>query len=653
MSAARQARPLSTGDAVLRRAASLLLLFIVAKLTLLALRAGDGHPLPPLDGAGLLSLFGQDLLIAVAFLTLDLQAQRLTAGSPRLARIASRAAWAVYAALVAWTALNVPIARTLGTPLTVSLLGAAGGALSDSILGYLDLPNVLAVSGLLLVSALAPAERSWRLLARPALLSHARTARLIGLGALALATLLVSSATAETDRSGRVHLGSLGDNASWALLRSASQQLQRGRHGTRTSANELTTLTLRKLTLGSAKPARDLSRFRGKARGLNVLWVILESTGARYLRDWQRGADLTKRDPMPNLTRLTRRALRFQNAYAAYPESIKGLWAQLCAASPAPHTKAADYAAAHVPCAGIGAQLRRVGYRTAFFHSGRFVYLGMRHVVRGRGFETLRDAGSIDSPHASSFGVDDNATAGALLRWIGHGGKRRPFFAVYSPIAGHHPYELPGGGPSPFGRATDKERYLSDLYRGDLALGRLLDGLRRRGLLEQTLVIVDGDHGEAFRQHAGNIAHSLHIFEENVHVPLYMVLPARLAPREQLVIPQLASLTDVAPTLLELIGAPLPAAMQGRSLLAPLGPQTSRPVVFFADHARTRLGLRHGSFKLILERESERAMLFDLAQDPDERRDIAARQPLRVRRYRAYLQRWAARQRAWVRSSKR
>jgi phosphoglycerol transferase MdoB-like AlkP superfamily enzyme len=136
--------------------------------------------------------------------------------------------------------------------------------------------------------------------------------------------------------------------------------------------------------LGSNNP----SQYRGAAAGRNIVLVMLESTGARYLKSY--GAST---DPMPHLTALADRGLLFENAFAVYPESIKGLFSVLCSRYPAFGIPADDYD--RVPCPSIAGQLRNAGYRTALFHSGRFMYLGMRSVIENRGFELLEDAGAI------------------------------------------------------------------------------------------------------------------------------------------------------------------------------------------------------------------------------------------------------------------
>jgi arylsulfatase A-like enzyme len=229
-----------------------------------------------------------------------------------------------------------------------------------------------------------------------------------------------------------------------------------------------------------------------------------------------------------------------------------------------------------------------------------------------------------------------------LLTWIDQGPRDRPFFVMYLPIAGHHPYNAPGEGPRPYGERPDLDRYASDLYRGDAAFGALEDGIAARGLADRTLWVVMGDHGEAFFQHEGNFAHTLFLYEENVHVPLIVAAPG-LTDRVVRA-PQIGSTADVAPTLLDLTGIAAPERWQGRSLLAN-DPGVAR---FYTDHTIWQMGLRSGRWKLIHEVESGRSKLFDLAKDPGETVDLAASERERVRRYEAHLAGWGARARERV-----
>ncbi|HRI52850.1 MAG TPA: sulfatase-like hydrolase/transferase, partial [Pseudomonadota bacterium] len=382
------------------------------------------------------------------------------------------------------------------------------------------------------------------------------------------------------------------------------------------------------------------------AAGRDVLWVVMESTAARYLRPF--GA---AEDPTPNLTALAAGSIAFESIYAAYPESIKGLFSLLCSQSPAAHTTAARYTQDRLPCPAIAQRFAAAGYKTAMFHSGWFVYLGMDGVIRDRGFAVKKDAGAIGGTYATSFGVDEASTVKQVLGYFDGLRPSERAFVMYLPIAGHHPYRSPGPAtrPRPFGEQTELDCYRNDLYLGDAALGALIEGLRARGRLARTALVFSGDHGEAFRQHEGNFGHTLYLYDENLRVPLLIVLPG-LTDQPGFALPrrvaQPGSVLDIAPTLLHLTGLPIPPKYQGRSLLRPAA--ADEVPRFLTDHAVYQVGLRQGRWKFIDEPESGRAQLFDLQADPDELQDVAAAQPQRVARYREHLRAFFTRQRLLV-----
>jgi arylsulfatase A-like enzyme len=364
-------------------------------------------------------------------------------------------------------------------------------------------------------------------------------------------------------------------------------------------------------------------------KGRNVILAVLESTGARHL-----GAYGGVPDPTPNLTALARRSIVFERAYAVYPESIKGLFATLCSRYPAFDTPPELYAGAS--CASLPETLSAAGYRTALFHSGRFDYLGMAAIVGHRGFERLEDAGAIGGRVNSSFGVDDASTVQRALRWIASLGKEDRFFLTYLPVAGHNPYEV--SRPGPFDGRDDFTRYLNALHEGDEALGELLAGVRALGLEDETVVIVYGDHGEAFGEHPGNFAHTMFIYEENVRVPYLIAAPGVID--RPLRVRRLASTIDTAPTILDLLGLPADRLQQGASLLGP----ESHMALFFTDYSLGWLGLADGCWKYLFETDSSQSRLFDVCGDPGETRDRAREFPDRVSSYRARVREWAGAQ---------
>jgi arylsulfatase A-like enzyme len=574
---------------------ALAVVLVVAKAALLALRVADGAAVAP-SGWLPIALLHEDVRVVAAFALLVALAWRVA----RLRAVVP----VVYAALAFWTAFNVPVARQLSSPLTFAFLHATGGAISDSIASYLT-PANLGVP--LAVCALA--------FALPRLLRAPGRGVAIVLTTTAVFTLALGPTAVRRAGVSGWHRTAVVTIAETTFAR----------HAGRAPAPPPP------LTSDACRPlvdpgAADLSDLVGLAQTRNVVWVILESTGARAFPAYGAARDVT-----PNLSALAAGAVVFDNAYAAYPESIKGFFSMICGREPLPGAEASDFVRDRVPCAPAAEAFARAGIRTGLFHSGWFAYLGMEAVVRQRGFDVLVDAGAIDSPHRSSFGVDDRATARSLLAFVDQTPRDQRFFAVFMPIAGHHPYRAPGAAPRPFPEHDDHSAYFNDLHVADDSFGLLREGLRARGLDDQTVYVVVGDHGEAFREHPGNIAHALHVYEENVRVPFFIAAPgANVRPRRA---PQLASLIDLTPTTLSLAGLPTSAAHEGRSLLTPSAPRVAR---FSTEQGVRRVALRDGRWKVIVDADSGRAEVYDLIWDPSEQRPVTAPADV-VARYRGCL----------------
>lgn len=180
-------------------------------------------------------------------------------------------------------------------------------------------------------------------------------------------------------------------------------------------------------------------------------------------------------------------------------------------------------------------------------------------------------------------------------------------------------------------RDSDADRrHLLDLYDAcirftDDNVGLLLDKIDAFGLAESTLVVVLSDHGEEFGEHDGFEHNAL--WDEILHVPLIMRVPEsiRLGWQEKRITASVG-LVDVMPTLLELMGIPVPEHLQGHSLIPMVeAGSPGRPWLFAQYRLYGEVALRSGAWKLLRRREQEQ--LFDLGGDPGELRDIAADHP--------------------------
>lgn len=569
------------------RAIALLGVFVTAKLLVLS-----GRPVP-ISGWSPIAYFWEDILVALVFALVD--------------RIVNRAwfGWSLYVVAVAYVTINVPIARLLSSPLTWSMLNAAGAALSDSIRRHVTPANIalmLTVVGAAVAIPLALRRLRWK----PAIALAIPAALVVACGPMATS---------------RLETVGLGRNPIMALATTALP-----RTSLRTAGSE-TNEDFRAGHAGTMASVEDLSHLSGAARGRNVVLILLESAGAEYLKIYG-----SAEDPMPSIGALANQALIFDRGYAVYPESIKEFFSVLCSRYPAMDIATENYAGIETPT--LASLLRGAGYRTALFHSGRFMYLGMYAVVADRGYEVLEDAGAIGGNYESSFGIDERSAVRRTLEWIDSLPRSQPFFLTYLPIAGHHPYDSPE--PGPFPEASERDRYLNALHYSDSTLGELFNGLRSRGLFDNTLFVIFGDHGQAFGQHQGNFGHSLFLYEENIRVPYLIVAPGMIESETR--VGRAISVVDTAPTVLDLLGLASPAEFQGRTALE----AAERAALFFTDYSLTLMGMRDGCWKYIYELDSGRSKLFDLCEDPSESADLSGSNADLVSFYRDRLLRWSA-----------
>jgi arylsulfatase A-like enzyme len=111
----------------------------------------------------------------------------------------------------------------------------------------------------------------------------------------------------------------------------------------------------------------------------------------------------------------------------------------------------------------------------------------------------------------------------------------------------------------------------------DEQLGRLLDELGRRRILERTWLIVTSDHGESFAEQAGVFGHGTSLYQSQLHVPLVIVPPSGSPSRP--IVPETASLRDLPATIVEVLGLGAGAPFPGRSLAALWGHPSSGAAV--------------------------------------------------------------------------
>ena len=195
--------------------------------------------------------------------------------------------------------------------------------------------------------------------------------------------------------------------------------------------------------------------------------------------------------------------------------------------------------------------------------------------------------------------------------------------------------------------------YIADLYDAEVAyldfeIGRLFNHLGEHGLLDDTVVVLFGDHGENMTEHDSWFDHA-GLYDSVVHVPLILWAPGRVPVVDS---PAMVTLVDVLPTVLEILGLPEADGIDGRSLMPLMRGEATvhRDVVMLSEATwQASRGVRTEEWKFIRYLQStiygrDGVELYHLADDPDEQHNVAELHPEVVENLDARLHHWVAAQ---------
>jgi Sulfatase len=268
--------------------------------------------------------------------------------------------------------------------------------------------------------------------------------------------------------------------------------------------------------------------------------------------------------------------------------------------------------------------LRRRGWVTAAFTENAYV----DPIAFQRGFGFFRADTGKPSGDAGGRAPETIAAATAWLQARGD----EPFLLFVHTYEVHQPYRPPEWAqalvPDPLPVAagaippTAEQREQAAAYVGEVAnldrvMGQFFAALDALALTERTIVVVTSDHGEAFGEH-GTTGHGFGLAEEELWVPLMVRAPGRVVAGRS--VPEPVALVDVAPTVLDLLGIPIPQWIQGvslaRQLVEPHPPRVPLGRVFPME-GFARSGMRGDLWK-IMERPHGAPYMVRLDRDPRE-----------------------------------
>lgn len=278
--------------------------------------------------------------------------------------------------------------------------------------------------------------------------------------------------------------------------------------------------------------------------------------------------------------------------------------------------------------------------------------LTLAEILKDKGYATAAMVGAfvLDSRFGLAQGFDlyddrieveegamhalNSRTAGdvslAAKAWLQGGPPSRgePFFLFLHYYDPHFPYNP----PEPFATTYAKIPYAGEIAYVDKEIGDIIGELKRLGIYERALIIVTADHGEARGEH-GEPSHGYFMYRSTTWVPLIIKLPKQ---REARVVDQKIGLVDLVPTILEYLGLPIPAHVQGRSFAPVLvGGEAEGEERYVYSEAlmgtqfgcSPLVGVETSTWKYI---HTSRPELYYLAKDPKELVNLVQTDPRRV-----------------------
>ena len=368
----------------------------------------------------------------------------------------------------------------------------------------------------------------------------------------------------------------------------------------------------------------------------NVVLIVLESVAARWT---------SLHNPLyattPTLQAESARSAVVDNFYAHIGRSSNSMVAMLLSTYPKLDFQEVTQQYPGLPGTSLATMFRSQGYRTTFVTPSDMAWAGWRGFLEGHGFDDVLDYRDLACPAmVSSWGVEDRCMVDEVVDLIASAGTR-PFFVTAWTTQTHHPYEPSPGVPllNLLRESTPDDwelgRYLNVVHETDRHLARIFEAVRRAGLEQDTLIVVTGDHGQAFGYPHNTYVQGRTVYEEDVHVPLMVWYPRRYKAAAR--VPGVGSHVDLAPTIADLIGLPAAPEWQGRSLFDERHP---RRAYFYVAETHFRLAVREANWKYIYSVHDGRDELYDLQADPLEQRNVAAQHPDRCDRMRQRLVAW-------------
>jgi len=270
----------------------------------------------------------------------------------------------------------------------------------------------------------------------------------------------------------------------------------------------------------------------------NIILIITESLTAKALE-----ATGGRKNVMPQLNALVKEGVLFNQVYAASERTDKGLAAVLAGYPSLPGSSPLKYQKLTEKLSFIPEKLNEAGYRSEFYYGGTLMFANYQAFLVQAGFDKMvSEKDFAPGEPKSKWGAFDHQVLNRCLNDSPDNDSK--FFKTILTLTSHEPFETPV--PTVIKGNDDDSRYLNSLHYTDSAIGNFIKEAKKRKWWENTLVIIIADHGSS---RPGNTE----VWEkQKYHIPMIWLGGALNV--HDTIIPNLASQTDVASTLLSQLG---------------------------------------------------------------------------------------------------
>lgn len=342
---------------------------------------------------------------------------------------------------------------------------------------------------------------------------------------------------------------------------------------------------------------RDVRTAGRTEEGLrNVVVVVMESFTARL--SGTLGGELGL---SPEFDVLAREGLLLTRCYATGERTVQGLEAILSSFPPLPGVSIVRRPEAQSGFSTLASVLGARGYDSLFLYGGQGIFDQMRSFFLGNGFRRFLDERDFEQPSfRGSWGVSDEdlfhrANRELQARWE----EGTPFVAAILTVSLHSPWEFPKGripalAPDVAVPEGFEHAELENFLYADFAVGEFVREARTLPFFRDTLFVFVGDHGVHLRGRAL-------VPSEEYRVPALFYAPDHLGPAR---IEEITSQIDIAPTILGLLGVPVPISFFGRDVRETPARGGLAPLIYAKKHYAAR---RENRLTVLMEGGARRA----------------------------------------------